>query len=67
MRKMDTSKIWHHWLFTNCKTFCNSCYIRNQNLQNLEIIGSRSTDKAKEFAKKFNCEKFGTYDDVISE
>ena len=33
----------------------------------LEIIGSRSTDKAKEFAKEFKCEKFGTYDDVISD
>ena len=32
----------------------------------LEIIGSRSSDKAKEFAKEFNCEKFGTYEDVIS-
>ena len=32
----------------------------------LEIIGSRSTDKAKEFAKEFDCEKFGTYEDVIS-
>jgi NDP-hexose-3-ketoreductase len=31
----------------------------------LEIIGSRSTDKAKEFASEFNCEKFGTYEDVI--
>ena len=33
----------------------------------LEIIGSRSTDKAKEFAKEFDCEKFGTYEDVISD
>jgi len=33
----------------------------------LEIIGSRSTDKAKEFASEFNCEKFGTYEDVISD
>ena len=33
----------------------------------LEIIGSRSTDKAKEFAKEFNCKKFGTYEDVISD
>jgi dTDP-3,4-didehydro-2,6-dideoxy-alpha-D-glucose 3-reductase len=33
----------------------------------LEVIGSRSTDKAKEFAKEFNCDKFGTYDDVISD
>tara|TARA_B100000029_G_scaffold133373_1_gene127426 strand:- start:1995 stop:3029 length:1035 start_codon:yes stop_codon:yes gene_type:complete len=32
----------------------------------LEIIGSRSIDKAKEFANEFNCEKFGTYEDVIS-
>ena len=31
----------------------------------LEIIGSRSIDKAKEFASEFNCEKFGTYEDVI--
>ena len=33
----------------------------------LEIIGSRSTDKAKEFASEFNCKKFGSYDDVISD
>ena len=33
----------------------------------LEIIGSRSSDKAKEFASEFNCEKFGTYEDVISD
>ena len=33
----------------------------------LEIIGSRSIDKAKDFAKEFNCEKFGTYEDVISD
>ena len=31
----------------------------------LEIIGSRSIEKAKEYAKEFNCEKNGTYDDVI--
>ena len=33
----------------------------------LEIIGSRSTDKAKEFASEFNCKKFGTYENVISD
>ncbi len=33
----------------------------------LEIIGSRSTDKAKQFASEFNCEKSGTYEDVISD
>ena len=31
----------------------------------LEIIGSRGPSKAKEFAKEFNCDKFGSYDDVI--
>ena len=33
----------------------------------LEIIGSRGLGKAKEFANEFNCEKFGTYEDVISD
>ena len=33
----------------------------------LEIIGSGSTGKAKEFASEFNCQKFGTYEDVISD
>ena len=27
----------------------------------LEIIGSRSTEKAQEFTKEFDCEKFGTF------
>ena len=33
----------------------------------LGIIGSRSIEKSKELAKEFNCEKNGTYDDVISD
>jgi len=33
----------------------------------LEVIGSRSIDKAEEFAKEFNCKKFGSYEDVISD
>ncbi|MEX0861729.1 Gfo/Idh/MocA family protein [Nitrosopumilus sp.] len=33
----------------------------------LEFIGSRSTEKAKEFSKEFNCKKFGMYEDVISD
>ena len=41
--------------------------IQKSEFAELEIIGSRSTDKAKEFAKEFNCEKFGTYEDVISD
>jgi predicted dehydrogenase len=32
----------------------------------LGIIGSRDTKKAKEFANEFDCQKFGNYDDVIS-
>ncbi len=32
----------------------------------LEIIGSRTSEKAKEFANEINCQKFGTYEDVIS-
>ena len=41
--------------------------IQKSEFAELEIIGSRSTDKAKEFAKEFNCEKFGAYADVISD
>ena len=41
--------------------------IQKSEFAELEIIGSRSTDKAKEFAKEFNCEKFGSYEDVISD
>ena len=33
----------------------------------LEIIGSRTQEKANEFSNEFNCKKFGTYDDVISD
>ena len=31
----------------------------------IEIIGSRTERKAKEFSKEFNCKKYGTYEDVI--
>ena len=41
--------------------------IQKSEFAELDIIGSRSTDKAKEFANQFNCEKFGTYEDVISD
>ena len=33
----------------------------------LKMIGSRTVDKAKEFSKEFNCQDYGTYEDVISE
>ena len=33
----------------------------------IEIIGSRSMNKAKTFSNEFNCEKYGTYEDVISD
>ncbi len=33
----------------------------------LEFIGSRSIEKAEEFAKQFACKKFGTFQDVLSD
>jgi len=32
----------------------------------LEMIGSRSFTKAREFAKEFDCSEFGNYDDVLN-
>ena len=32
----------------------------------VEMIGSRTIDRAKEFSKEFNCNNFGVYEDVIS-
>jgi predicted dehydrogenase len=31
----------------------------------LEMIGSRTVQKSKKFAKEFSCSNFGTYDDVL--
>ena len=39
--------------------------IDSSQLANVECIGSRSLKKAEEWAKKYGCSKFGTYDDVI--
>ncbi len=33
---------------------------------NLHMIGSRSMTRAKKFAGKFSCEKYGKYDDVLN-
>ena len=33
----------------------------------LKMIGSRAVDKAKGLSKEFNCQDYGTYEDVISE
>jgi len=33
----------------------------------LQMIGSRSVDRAKEFSNEFNCNNYGTYEDVISD
>jgi len=41
--------------------------ILNSNNTKLEHIGSRSNNKALEFSKMFDCEKCGTYDDVIND
>ncbi len=39
--------------------------IKESKFAKLEFIGSRDKKKAKIFAEKFNCKKFGTYEDVI--
>lgn len=39
--------------------------INESKLAKLEIIGSRNKSKAQRFAKKFGCENFGTYEQVI--
>ncbi len=39
--------------------------IQNSKYADLEIIGSRSKKKSKDFANKFNCKNFGSYDDVL--
>jgi predicted dehydrogenase len=41
--------------------------ILKSNNTKLERIGSRSNNKALEFSKIFNCEKCGTYEDVIND
>ena len=33
----------------------------------LQMIGSRSVDRAKEFSNEFNCKNYGTYEDIISD
>ena len=33
----------------------------------LEFIGSRTTAKAKKFAKKFDCKKYGTYEEALKD
>ena len=33
----------------------------------IEIIGSRTGAKAKKIAKKFDCKKYGNYDDVLKD
>jgi len=40
--------------------------IKNNKNSELEIIGSRSIQKAEKFAKEFTCNEFGNYDDVIN-
>ena len=40
--------------------------IINSKNSEIEMIGSRSLEKAEQFSNEFNCEKFGNYDDVIS-
>jgi len=39
--------------------------IKSVNSAKLEMIGSRSTEKAKRFARKFSCDNYGDYEDVL--
>jgi predicted dehydrogenase len=41
--------------------------IINSEFSELAMIGSRSEEKGKQFAEKFNCKKFGTYDEVLED
>ena len=41
--------------------------IQKSDFAELKMIGSRSETKAMEFAKKFGCNKFGSYDDVLDD
>ncbi|PBO85606.1 MAG: dehydrogenase [Thaumarchaeota archaeon] len=40
--------------------------IQKSKYANLIFIGSRNKNKAKQFASKFKCKNFGTYEDVLS-
>lgn len=53
-----------------CSTIANRSTIpaiKKSRFATLEIIGSRSMSKAEEFAKKFDCSKFGTYEEVLED
>lgn len=39
--------------------------IKQSRFAEVEHIGSRSKRKAKKFSKKFNCKRFGSYEDVL--
>jgi predicted dehydrogenase len=41
--------------------------IQKSDSAELVMIGSRSETKAQEFAKKFGCDKFGTYENVLDD
>ncbi len=41
--------------------------IMNSEYAELTYIGSRSSENAEKFANKFNCKKYGTYQDVLSD
>ncbi len=41
-------------------------YINSSEYADIKFVGSRSTKKAEEWAKKYQCNKFGNYADVIN-
>ena len=41
--------------------------IQKSDFAELAMIGSRSETKAKQFAEKFGCDKFGSYESVLND
>ena len=48
---------------TALKNFIPSIQISD--FAKLEFIASRSSTKANEWAKRFHCERFGSYDEIV--
>ena len=50
---------------TALKNFIPSIQISD--FAKLEFIASRSSTKANEWAKRFHCERFGSYDEIVED
>lgn len=57
-----------HFGVIGCSRIANSSTIPaiiNSKFSDLEVLGSRNAKKSKEFAEKFKCKNYGTYEEVI--